>query len=602
MAEIIKISAMADALRNTGYKNIESAMAEIIDNSVQWYAKNVLVIVTEDLSEITGRKHIKEIAFLDNGCGMDDETLGGCLAFGYTQNQNRKGMGRFGVGLPQSSMYACPRVEVYSWTEKSYGAQDSKKVYLDMNEVKKEIETEIAAPIREDIPLEYQKYITYKYEENNEEKTISFNEHGTLVIWRNCDRVNPKTVPFLFDKLEFELGKRFRYFINDGTSSIRLVSQNDIRDVKPNDPLLLLENNVVLGDELRPGELIAPYGRATSDINLFKSPLFEPYTNEQYPDGIIDYPVKYNNPETGEIETGSVRIRFSRIKQEFYDQTALSNDPGNTDMGKWVKRLEGISVVRANREIDFGRFDFYDATNEPTHRWWGCEISFDPYLDEAFGVANNKQHVELKELSVLDYEDDEVKPMWIQLNDIIRSTISEIVKENKLLRRNSRKANDLSLPSTEIINAAEEKREDKDEGKTSEQKQLIPEEERQEQTRRELINEGIEKPSIEDIENYMNNKVNISYVNQSRMGPLFDYSFSLGFAKLTINIEHPFFTTVMSKVYENAEFKSSFELLFASFVKAMDVTKGIQQDQNDRLLSKWNERLTAYILEQYNKN
>ena len=130
MAEIIKISAMADALRNTGYKNIESAMAEIIDNSIQWDAKNVLVIVTEKLSEITGRKRIDEIAFLDNGCGMDEDTLAGCLAFGYTQNKNRNGMGRFGVGLPQSSMYACPRVEVYSWTENNYGYENCKKVYL----------------------------------------------------------------------------------------------------------------------------------------------------------------------------------------------------------------------------------------------------------------------------------------------------------------------------------------------------------------------------------------------------------------------------------------------------------------------------------------
>ena len=29
MAEIIKVQCMVDALRNTGYKNIESAMAEI---------------------------------------------------------------------------------------------------------------------------------------------------------------------------------------------------------------------------------------------------------------------------------------------------------------------------------------------------------------------------------------------------------------------------------------------------------------------------------------------------------------------------------------------------------------------------------------------
>lgn len=599
MAEIIKISAMADALRNTGYKNIESAMAEIIDNSIQWKAKNVLVIVTEKLSEITGRKHIDEIAFLDNGCGMAEDTLAGCLAFGYTQNQNRNGMGRFGVGLPQSSMYACPRVEVFSWTEDNYGYENSKKVYLDMNDVKNGIETEIADPIREDIPIEYKKYINYKYyEDDNVSHQIDFNSHGTLVIWKNCDRVNPKTVSFLFDKLDFELGKRFRYFINNGDCNIRLISQNISHDIKPNDPLLLLKNNMVLGNVEKPGETNL---HNKSDKN-FSNPFFTPYANEKYPDGIINYPVKYSDPITGETKTGVVKIRFSKVKQEFYDQTAISGDPGKTDMGDWVKRLEGISIVRAKREIDFGKFDFYDATNEPTHRWWGCEISFDPELDEAFGVANNKQHVELKSLDFEDYEDDEVKPMWIQLFNIISSTIKEIVKENKVMRRNSRKAKDLNLPSTEIINTAEQKREDKDEGRTHDKQISMSEEERQELSKRELINEGIEEPTLEDVTNYMNNAVNIKYSNSGRLGALFDYSFELGSAKLTINTEHPFFKTAMSRMYDDIEFKTAFELLLASFIKAMDVTKELKEEVYDKLLTKWNERLRDYVNEQYNNN
>ena len=41
--DIFEIKTMGDALRNTGYKNIECAMSEIIDNSVQAEAKNVFV-------------------------------------------------------------------------------------------------------------------------------------------------------------------------------------------------------------------------------------------------------------------------------------------------------------------------------------------------------------------------------------------------------------------------------------------------------------------------------------------------------------------------------------------------------------------------------
>ena len=90
--------------------------------------------------------------------------------------------------------------------------------------------------------------------------------------------------------------------------------------------------------------------------------------------------------------------------------------------------------------------------------------------------------------------------------------------------------------------------------------------------------------------------------NLSKLGPLFDYSFELGSAKLTINTEHPFFKTAMSKMYDDTEFKTAFELLLASFVKAIDVTKELQEDANDKLLTKWNERLRDYINEQYNNN
>ena len=49
--DIFVIKTMGDALRNTGYKNIECAMSEIIDNSVQADAKNIIVIISEELNK-----------------------------------------------------------------------------------------------------------------------------------------------------------------------------------------------------------------------------------------------------------------------------------------------------------------------------------------------------------------------------------------------------------------------------------------------------------------------------------------------------------------------------------------------------------------------
>lgn len=82
--DIFVIKTMGDALRNTGYKNIECAMSEIIDNSVQANAKDIIVIVSEAYNSNTGRNNISEIAFLDNGNGMSYSEIEGCLGIGYS--------------------------------------------------------------------------------------------------------------------------------------------------------------------------------------------------------------------------------------------------------------------------------------------------------------------------------------------------------------------------------------------------------------------------------------------------------------------------------------------------------------------------------------
>ena len=68
-SSIVDIKNMGDALRNTGYKNIESAASEIVDNSVEANAKNIFLIINESINPSSGRKVVTEIAFLDDGDG-----------------------------------------------------------------------------------------------------------------------------------------------------------------------------------------------------------------------------------------------------------------------------------------------------------------------------------------------------------------------------------------------------------------------------------------------------------------------------------------------------------------------------------------------------
>lgn len=590
---IVDIKNMGDALRNTGYKNIESAVAEIIDNSVEANAKNIFVILREGVAP-SGRKVVTEIGFLDNGDGMNSDVLGSCLGIGASTRQARKGMGRFGVGLPQASLYACPEIEVYSWQG---GVENAQKVYLDINKVKDGEQTEIEDPVNTPIPEPYAEYIRYQ----TLLEKYDFSQSGTLVIWKKCDRINPKTRGPLTDRLEFSLGQKFRYFIHDGVSKIKIVCDENpdaAIDVAPNDPLFLMDDNCVLCDPSEPKSVYRVGQKATIE------PPFELYTAKGTGTGEVDVPIKYLN-KNGEPAISSVIVRFSIVKDKFYDETAFpkGSNPGNSALGKHAAKMEGISVVRARREIDFRRFDFYNVINEPQHRWWGCEIIFEPELDEVFGVANNKQYVELKKIDVNDLDPDEldIPPIWDQLSGTIIPTIKAMYAQNEETRSNTRTFEETKSPSTDIINTVENDPATADFDDDNEEEVDVPSAEEVAETGKEELKElGYENPTDEQGTAFINNSVNFVYADKGERSPAFDYKAVLKTTVITINTSHKFYTSFLSKIYTNAEVQTTFELFLASLIQSVRKTDPYQQIENDRLMTAWYNRLNNYISEQLN--
>lgn len=591
-SSIVDIQNMGDALRNTGYKNIESAVAEIIDNSVEANAKDIFVILREGIAK-SGRKVVTEIGFLDNGDGMDEKILGNCLGIGASTRKARRGMGRFGVGLPQASLYACPNVEVYSWQD---GVENAKRVYLDINKVKEGEQKEIEDPIKTTIPEPYNSYVKYQ----TLFETYDFTKSGTLVIWKQCDRINPKTRGPLTERLEFSLGQKFRYFIHDGVSKVKIICDENPEaavDIAPNDPLFLMEDNCVLCDPAEPKKVFKPGQNKNAE-----SP-FELYTAKGTGTGEVNVPIKYYN-KNGEIETGSVMLRFSIVKDKFYDETAFpkGSTPGNYALGKHAAKMEGISVVRARREIDFRRFDFYNVINEPQHRWWGCEIVFDPVLDEVFGVANNKQYVELKKVDAedLDPEERDIRPIWDQLAETIIPTIKAMYAQNEETRSNTRTFDNTQSPSTDIINTVENDPATSDYDDSSEETETPSAEEVAETGKEELKELGYEDPTDEQAARFINNSVNFVYADKGERSPAFDYKPVLTTTVITINTSHKFYTSFLSKIYTNPEVQTTFELFLASLIQSVRKTDSYQSVENDRLLTAWYNRLNNYISEQLN--
>lgn len=583
--DIINISDYGDALRNSGYKDIESAMAEIVDNSIQAQAENVLVIIKDRVPSWGKKSQVYEVAFLDDGIGMTPEWVQGCLRFGNGTRRTAKGMGKFGVGLPQSSLYACPRVEVYSWQN---GIDNCYSAFLDIEMISNGDQVKIEPAEKKLIPDEYKRYLKKGLKLCNSE--FDFSDHGTLVLWRNCDNVVPSTVNALFKRLGFSFGKKYRHLICDEKSNIYLI--HDTKDqyneaVLPNDPLFLMSNNIVLGDPSNTEKLQCKNYAEGSE------PIFEPFITEYCPDGVLKQTIKYWDRETKTAKEGTVTITFSIVKEKFYDIEHMPNPtPGNTDMGKYVGQLEGISVVREGREIDFGEFGFYSDKNSPEHRWWGCEISFGRDLDQVFKVANNKQHVELIKLDGADYDEEEFKPVWLQLENIITSKIAAMKKRNKDLRKGVNSSTNPSKPAEDTVNKAEEGSEVPTE--SAEIRQTKTEEELKKAAEEILQERGNETPAEEDKKQLLLQKVVIQEEDVSKYTTdLFMLSVDTGICICTINTGSLYYDHYV--VNMNDESKLAFELLLASFVRTIDEAAPEKRPVYKKLMSEWNYKLNTYL-------
>lgn len=586
--ELYQIETMADGVRNTGYKSTYNAIAEIVDNSIEANAKNVFIIGRQDL--VMNQQSINKFAFLDDGDGMSDEILSKCLKIGFTTRKHRRGMGRFGVGLPQASYHVSPRVEVYSWTN---GIDNCKCVYVDLDMVSASEQTRIIGPYLANIPNDYKQFVHF----STANKKYDFSKHGTLVVWPKCDRVDHKRWNTCRRNIAEELGRKYRWMISDNTIEISTLEENDLETfetIMPNDPLFLMPRSqfCVKKNCSDTNAACRKYDESTG----YTESIFEPFTTEENTTGIVKHPVYYFD-KLGEQHESIVTIRFSIVKEKYYDKAYIASDPGGLPYGKCVKKNTGISIVRQNREIDFGHFSFYDVTNNPFHRWWGCEISFSPELDESFGISNNKQQVSLTEIdddALADYDGNE--PMWVQLRDVIRNTISAMVSLNKERRRGTRTGKNSSTATTatsEVVKTAEENEPDISVA-VNPVADLSPKE-IEETITKELKEEGFVDVTQEQIQQYLDSNTRIKYVNHGARGAFIDYENTLGVLKIIVNKDHPFYEQFVQDSYQNEDMQVTFELFLVSLIKTVYQLKNIYSVAMDKLIDDVNNRLKAYL-------
>lgn len=330
---IVALDKFILSTRDSGYKSTSSAVAELIDNALQAEARKIRISI--EASDAMSGSDVR-IQIADDGVGMDRYTLVQAMRFGGSGRYNdRSGLGRFGMGLPNASLGQARRVSVYTW-------QSTASViatHLDVDE--------IAAGGVESIPEPERHKVVPDIDRID-------SRHGTTVVWERCDRLDNRRPSTLARKLGAALGRIFRHFLFKGVS----IEINGT-PVKPIDPLYLNTESVQSG---------ARQFQSTWACEV------------------------YANPDDDNSPIGKVEVTFSELPVDAWHD--LSNDQ-KREIG--IANGAGVSIVRADREVDFGWFFMGAKRRENYDDWWRCEVRFEPVLDEAFGITHTKQQIRPKD-------------------------------------------------------------------------------------------------------------------------------------------------------------------------------------------------------------
>jgi hypothetical protein len=225
-------SQFIQAIRDSGYKSLGSAVAELIDNAFEAKATRVALVLEKAVSDPMTQA---QLTLCDNGRGMDAQTVSHALQFGWSSRFNqRDSFGRYGMGLPNASLSHARRVEVWS----SPDGRAVHAAHLDVDEVVAGKQQTISPPRRVDPP-------TFK-------KASSFSR-GTVVLWKKCDRLKDRRHDILLRKLRAELGCLFRYQLWEG----KKITVNG-QPVQPFDPLFQRQGTNMTGAKPFGPELLYP--------------------------------------------------------------------------------------------------------------------------------------------------------------------------------------------------------------------------------------------------------------------------------------------------------------------------------------------------------
>jgi hypothetical protein len=378
-----------ESQRRSGYKDTAHAAREIVDNAIESGAKNVHVFFDRITESTRGRyqrvNSVTAIAFVDDGPGMLPPMARYALSWGGgTHFEDPTGIGKFGFGLPNSSINQTRRVEVYTKTKE---ADEWMRAVLDINEVDSHGLLTIPEPQPAELPPFVKAYL--------KRHRIQLRS-GTVVVWDRPDRLTYRQAGSLKEHLLNDFGVTYRGQLGD-----RFELTVEAEQVQKTDPLFITPDARLYIPEEDGGP------RCTVDLDIPVKLYLDDETGAMKLEHIEDEDAleeARNDPSI--LVVSSINVKVIQFPVGF-----ASGAPADLrDKTDAYKRFEirkgrrGMSFVRSGREIEtvdiFPKSAHDIATGMGT--WpllqsyayhWGMLVTFRPELDEAFGVGNDKQTI-----------------------------------------------------------------------------------------------------------------------------------------------------------------------------------------------------------------
>lgn len=325
-------SGSAEIYSRLGYK-LSEAVADLVDNSIDAHAKNILIrfIRTDD--------QIRRVLIIDDGDGLSESVISEAMRIGSSQGKSKSSLGKYGIGLKSASLNQANSVSLLSI---SAGVGCGRK--WTQENIKKGWVCDVLNG------KEVEKYLKQGF------GPLQLDESGTMVVWEDLQHLRTtaatieSTISQAVKSLINDLGLRFHRFIGDGRVSIYIDAQ---ASGKPETPMRT------------------------------KVPPLDPFSYKI--SGMEGYPKAFD------IELPS----FGKLKAEAHIWPAKSNETGYRLGGGKVSSRQGLYIYRNDRLIQAGGWNgCRDDESEPHLSLARVIVNLPPEFDSTFQLDVTKSRVE----------------------------------------------------------------------------------------------------------------------------------------------------------------------------------------------------------------